>query len=86
MVDRYRPRNYRKQNHKSRDSSHDSQLFKGDNSIENENVELVENDKISNIKKGKLERIPFKNLVIKQKREKIIKFLMRQDSFSNQLQ
>ncbi|CDW74060.1 UNKNOWN [Stylonychia lemnae] len=100
MVERYRPKNYRNPSPNSQESSHDSNLFKGEYAIENEDVELdeqdiletekpISNDQNSNDQsplREKNNQVPFKSLVIRQKREKIMKFLMRQDSFSKELQ
>eukprot|EP00347_Sterkiella_histriomuscorum_P016045 403354699 len=139
LVDRYKPKNYRKASSPSHDSSHDSELFKGENPIENEMIQLDDQDfavvhkelnqetqqasqkalinhsspnsqfeksqffksplsqpsqQLNNDQTMQQEstdhlktmKIPFKSLVIKQKRDKILKFLMRQDSFSKELQ
>ena len=79
MVDRYRPKNYRQVSPGHSDDSKDSELFKGENPIEYEQVEDdtggQQNEDGSSVKSK--DKIPFKNLVVKQKREKILKFLMR---------
>lgn len=88
-MEKYRPKHYKNPSTPDFDSEKDSELFAGKNPIEKEQVEIEVKEETG--EEGKeatviKEQIPFKTLVVRSKRDKILKFLMRQDSFSKELQ